>query len=512
MLSELLSATASILSDPWLIALSIIGTAAGIVLGALPGISSTMALAILLPLSFAMAPHAAMVFLIAIFSASVYGGSISAILINIPGTPGAIVTQLDGNPMARQGKAGHALFYALFASTLGGLFGLLVLAFVAPMIAGAAMSFRSPEFAAAAIFGLTMLAYAAPGSTFKGILTGAVGLLCGMVGFDTVTDVARFDFGLNALQGGIDMVPMTVGLFGLAEVMRSLGQRMDPSHRVPPVKDIMPPWRSLVRTWPTLLRGSIIGTFIGAIPAAGSAIAVAVAYAQEAKISKDPSRFGKGAPEGIVAPEAANNACVGGALIPMMTLGIPGDTMTAVLIGALLLHGLRPGPMLFTEHPDFVAIVYAALLMAVILTLVLGLVAVRYVALILNAPRAILLVAVAVLCVVGSFAIRNTIEDVYIMIGFGLIGYTMIVLGLPVAPLAFGLILGPLLEENIRRSLIVGDGSWTIFVSRPISMSLLVLAAVAVLYPVIAPPIKRRIQRMRAAPEGTGAVDRNIAC
>ena len=287
---------------------------------------------------------------------------------------------------------------------------------------------------------------------------------------------------------------------------------MDPSYRVPPVKDIFPPWRSLVRTWPTLLRGSAIGTLVGAIPAAGSAIAVAVAYAQEARLSKDPSRFGKGAPEGIVAPESANNACVGGALIPMMTLGIPGDTMTAVLIGALLLHGLRPGPTLFTEHPDFVAIVYAALLMAVVLTLVLGLVAVRYVALILNAPRAILLIAVAVLCVVGSFAIRNTIEDIYVMIGFGLIGYTMIVLGLPVAPLAFGLILGPLLEENIRRSLIVGDGSWAIFVTRPISLSLLVLAALAVLYPMLAPPIRQRVQQARADRNAARAADRNMVC
>lgn len=495
MLSDLAAATLRILSDPWLLSLSLVGTAVGIVLGALPGVSSTMALAILLPLTFAMKPEAGMVFLIAVFSASVYGGSISAILVNIPGTPGAIVTQLDGHPMARQGRAGHALFYALFASTLGGLFGLAVLALVAPLVAAAAMSFRSPEFAAAAIFGLTMLAYASPGSTFKGMLTGAIGLLCGMVGLDAMTDAARFDFGLRMLQGGIDMVPMTVGLFGLAEVMRSAGERLGPHHRAPPIGSIVPPRATLLRAWPTILRGSAIGTLVGAIPAAGSAIAVAVAYAQEARLAKDPGRFGKGAPEGIMAPESANNACVGGALIPMMTLGIPGDTMTAVLIGALLLHGLRPGPTLFAEHADFVGIVYAALLVAIVLTLLLGLLAVRYVALLLNAPRAILLVSVAVLCVVGSFAIRNTIEDVYVMIAFGFFGYVMIVLGLPVAPLAFGLILGPLVEENIRRSLIVGDGSWLIFLSRPVSLSLLVLSVAAVVYPVVS---ERRQRRVRA--------------
>jgi putative tricarboxylic transport membrane protein len=485
MLIDLFSATTKIVTSPILLGFSLVGTTIGVLLGALPGISSTMALAILLPLTFAMSPDTAMVFLMAVFSASVFGGSISAILINIPGTPGAIVTQIDGHPMARQGKAGQAIFYALFASTMGGLFGLLALTFTAPFIASAAMSFRSPEFASAALFGLTMLAYASPGSTFKGVIVGFIGLLCGMVGMDTLTDVPRFEFGSRVLQGGIDMVPLTVGLFGLAELMRSIGERIGPAHVAPSVGRLLPPLATLKSSWSTILRGSFIGSLIGAIPAAGSAIAVAVAYAQEVRFAKTPEQFGKGAPAGIMAPESANNACVGGALIPMMTLGIPGDTMTAVLIGALLLHGMRPGPLLFSENPDFVGIVYASLLVAIIMTVIVGLLAARYVAALLNAPRSILLVGILILCLVGAFAIRGNVEDVYIMIAFGLLGYVMILLNLPVAPLAFGLILGPLIEENVRRSLIVGDGSWTIFVYRPISLCFLLLSAAAILYPII---------------------------
>tara|TARA_Y100000994_G_scaffold226277_1_gene209122 strand:- start:1140 stop:2444 length:1305 start_codon:yes stop_codon:yes gene_type:complete len=421
----------------------------------------------------------------AVFSASVFGGSISAILINIPGTPGAIVTQLEGYAMTKDGRASEALTYSLFSSTIGGIVGLIILMLVAPLVAKAAMQFRSPEFAMTTVFGLTMLAYSTPGSTFRGILSGVIGLLCGMVGFDLVTDVPRFDFGTSALQSGIGLVPLTVGLFGLAEVFRGIEGGVKGARKTPKLGTLMPSFEKVRRLWKTILRGSALGAIIGAIPAAGSAIAVAVSYAQEQRFSKRGNKFGTGVPEGLAGPEAANNACVGGALVPLMTLGIPGDTMTAVLMGALLIHGLRPGPMLFAERPDFVASVYVALFLALLLTVVFGFLLVRHFVRLMRTPDHILLVIIAMLCVVGSFAIRNNITDVYIMIAFGVIGYVMNRLDIPVAPLAFGLILGPILEENLRRSLIISDGSWLVFIERPIALTMLVLSVSALVFPLL---------------------------
>ena len=490
MISEFISIASTVLTNPYLLGMSALGTVLGIMMGCLPGISSTMALAILLPVTYAMSPIAAMVFLMAVFSASVFGGSISAILINIPGTPGAIVTQLEGYAMTCRGKAGEALTYSLFSSTIGGIIGLMILMLVAPIVAGAAMQFRSPEFAMATVFGLTMLAYSTPGSTFRGILSGAVGLLCGMVGFDLVTDVSRFDFGTSALQSGINLVPLTVGLFGLAEVLRGIENNTTQTARTPSLKTLTPSFTRLKRLWTTILRGSALGAIVGAIPAAGSAIAVAVSYAQEKKLSKREDEFGTGVPEGLAGPEAANNACVGGALVPLMTLGIPGDTMTAVLMGALLIHGLRPGPLLFIERPDFVATVYVALFLALLLTVVLGFFLIRYFVRLMRTPSHILLIIIALLCVVGAFAIRNNIADVYIMITFGVIGYVMDKLEIPVAPLAFGLILGPILEENLRRSLIISDGSWMVFIERPIALTMLLLSLGALFYPLLRNPGK----------------------
>ncbi|KPQ05889.1 MAG: putative tricarboxylic transport membrane protein [Rhodobacteraceae bacterium HLUCCA12] len=471
------------LSTPLMWGLALIGVGIGIVLGALPGVSSTMALAILLPVSFGLDPAAAMLFLISVFVSSVYGGSISAVLVNIPGTPGAIVTQFDGYPLAQQGKAGHALAYALIASTVGGLIGLALLVTLAPVVAQAAMSFRSPEFAMATVFGLVLLSFASGGSTFRGILVAAIGVLLGMVGFDRLTDIGRFDFDSRALQAGIELVPVTVGIFGLAEVLRNLAAGREGLPRVPPIGRLLPPFGAVARLWKPMLRGGVIGTFVGAIPAAGSAIAVALTYAQEKRLSRTPETFGTGEPAGIAGPESANSASVGGSLVPMMTLGIPGDPITAVLMGALLIHGLRPGPMLFANNPGFVAGVYVAVFLAVILTLVIGFGFMRVVAQIMRVPRVLLFCTIALLCVVGAYAIRNNLIDVYIMLFFGVVGYLMLLLRLPPAPLVFGLIMGPILEENLRRSLILSRGSWGVFIERPISLALIAASLAAVLAP-----------------------------
>ena len=376
----------------------------------------------LLPVSFSMSPEHGMIFLMGVFSASVYGGSISAILISIPGTPGAIVTQMDGYPMAKKGRAGEALTYAVLASGFGGILGWFLLILLGPLIAAAALHFRSPDYAAVTLFGLCMLAYATPGSTYKPLLAGVYGLILATVGLDSLTFIGRLDFGNAYLQGGISMVPVAVGIFGLAEVLKSIEFGKKKLEVITAINRLFPPWSEIKPLWPMAIRGALIGAFVGAIPAAGSAIGVTVSYAQEKRMSKNPEKYGTGIPEGIVAPESSNNACVGGALIPLMTLGIPGDSMTAVLVGAMLIHGLRPGPQLFVERLDFVALIYVALILAIILTTILALLTIRYIARILDAPRNILMIGITILCMVGAYAVRNSTFDVMIMIIFGFIG------------------------------------------------------------------------------------------
>ncbi|MEI4472201.1 tripartite tricarboxylate transporter permease [Frigidibacter sp. MR17.24] len=483
LIQDFLLALAGYATSPMLLALIFGSVVLGVVMGALPGISSTMALAILLPVTFGMEPHWAISVLLGVLVGSVYGGSISAILLNIPGTPGAIVTQFDGHPMARAGRAGEAMSLALLASTLGGLVGLVALALIAPTLAKFAMNFRSPEFCLLAVLGLVLLAFTSGAAMLAGLLSGAIGVLCGLVGFDVITGIARFDFGAAPLQNGIDMVPVTIGIFGLAEVLKTIAAPGGIALPVPPPVGRMPmPLGQIARSWKSVARGSFIGMFVGAIPAAGSSIAVALAYAQEQRFARPGARFGKGEPAGIIAPEAANSALTGGSLIPVLTLGIPGDSMSAILIGGLIIHGLRPGPMLFTEHPEVVAGIYVAILLAVVFTLVAGWALLRPIVSLMRVPPRLMVLVIAMLCLVGSFAIRNAITDVVVMIVFGAIGYVFSLFRIPVAPLVFGLILGPLMEENFRRSLMLNRGSASIFVERPMSLAILaVIVAVLVM-------------------------------
>lgn len=498
MIEQFLAALGAQLSDPAFLGMAVLAVLVGMVLGAIPGISSTMTLAILMPLTFGMDPALAIALLIAVFVSSVYGGSISAILIGIPGTPGSIFTQLDGLPMSRKGRSGHALTFALVASTLGGLIGLALLIVLAPMLAGVAANFRSPEFAAVALFGLVMVSVAGQGPVLIGVVVGCLGVLIGMVGFDPMTDAQRFTLSNPSLQAGISLIPVIIGLFGLSEVLRNLatpGALETPSRRGG-VGSLFPPLREMLSTWSSVLRGSGFGTFIGAIPAAGSAVAVSIAYAAEQRLARDRSVFGTGSAKGIAAPESANSACIGGSMIPMMALGLPGDTITAVLIGAMMIHGLQPGPMLFAENPGFVAAVYAALLVALVLTFVVGLGVIRWSVMILRIPPKLMMVFIGLFCVVGAFAIRNDINDVYVMAAFGLVGFVFYLLRLPVVPLAFGLILGPILESNLRRSLMISQGSWSVFVERPIALALLLTSLAVVLLP-LAMFVWRRLSAAR---------------
>jgi len=500
-MTELLHATVTILTDPVTMALAVVATLVGIILGALPGISSTMTLAVLLPFSFSMEPGNAMVFLLGAFYGSAWGGSISAILINIPGTPGSMLTQLDGYPLAKRGQAGVALTYALIASTFGGVVGWFGLVIFAPTLARAGFAFQSPEFAVLMIFGLSMLAYASPGSTFLAILAGMFGLLLGTVGLDMITNLSRFDFGIPRLQVGINIIPFAVGIFGLTEILKLLEQPIVQEKAATQIGEIWPRFRDVIKTWATAIRSSIVGLIVGIIPAAGSAVAVSMSYAQEKKLYEKTETFGNGNPRGIVAAETGNNAAVGGALVPLLTLGLPGDTMTAVLVGALLIHGLQPGPQLFTKHPDFIATIYVALALTIILTFVLSLVLTRAFAKLLAAPPRILYLGILILCVTGSFAVQNSLFDVLLMIFFGAIGYLFTKLGIPTAPMMFGLVLGPLLEENLRRTLVV-YGDWMVFFQRPIPVVLLIITAIVLLLPFFG-KVRERLARaaLEAGPD-----------
>ncbi len=483
LLDQFVAVLLRILSSPASLGLSLAGTIVGIVFGALPGISSTMSLAVLMPLTFHLDATDAMMFLMAVFNASVYGGSISAILVNIPGTPGAIATQLDGHPMARQGRAGEALCYATLASGFGGVLGLLVFMTIAPLVARVGLNFQSPEFTGLALLGLASLSAALPGAAYKGILVGLLGLLLSTIGLDPLTNVLRFDFGSRSLAAGLSIVPVAVGIFGLAEVLNGLEAGPARMERVRSITRVWPPWREMRRTVPAALRGALVGIVVGVIPAAGSAIGVVFSYLQEKRLSPHPERFGTGIPEGIVAPESSNNAEIGGDLIPTMSLGIPGDGITAVLMGALLVQGLRPGPLLFKEHPEFVVAVYVALGVGLVITTACGLAGARLFARVLAVPQPVLLCAIAMLCVVGAYAVNNSLFDVGVMFVFGVLGYLMQKGGFPVVPLVFGLVLGPMLEENVRRTLVVSGGDWLVYVRRPISLLLLLLSVATAAYP-----------------------------
>lgn len=490
MLTTYLDVLLATLANPTALMLCVAGVVLGLVLGAIPGISSTMALAILLPVTFGMAPPVAILFLIAVFVSSVWGGSISAILIGIPGTPASIFTQIEGYPMARTGRAGVALTFSLVASTVGGLIGLAILVVLAPLLASVATSFRSPEFAAVALFGLVILAFSANGQTVIGIVVSALGLLLGMVGFDSLTDAERMTAGNATLQSGIGLIPVIIGLFGLGEIMKTLATPEAAHHEKIVLGRVFPPLGSLLGRWGNMVRSSVVGTVVGAIPATGSAVAVSIAYAQEQRFAKDPTPPGKGNIDGLVAPEAANSACVGGALIPLMALGLPGDTVTAVLMGALMIHGLQPGPLLFVNNLDFVASVYVAVLLSIVVLLVAGLAMIRWVTIVTRIPSQLMQVFIALFCVIGAFAIRNDINDIYVMAAFGGVAYVFHLLRLPVTPLAFGLILGPIFEENIRRSLILSQGDWMVFLERPITLALILISLALVLVPLVLP--KRR--------------------
>lgn len=471
----------------------------GIIWGALPGLSASMALAIFMPFTFGLAPYQGIAFLVAIYTAVCFGGAISAILVNIPGAPSAVCTAFDGYPMALRGEAGRAIGIAALASALGGLFGLIVLMLFSPVIVLVARRFGTWEYTLLAVMGLTMIAYVAPGSMLKGLLGGILGLALSTIGQDPIIAFPRFTMGQVWLLGGVNFVAVLIGLFGMAEALLQLEKEVKASPIKQKIVGMRRCFTDVASNVGCLLRSSVIGTLIGAIPAVGPTVANVVSYVVGKRASKNPEAFGKGSAEGLIASEAADNACVGGALIPLITLGIPGCPVTAVLIGALMIHGLFPGPRLFADYPHVVSSIFIGKGIALAWVLLNGLVGARLYAKLLTIPRYVLLPMIMLLCMVGAYSISNSLFDVLMVNVFGVFGYGLQKLGIPPAPIVLGLVLGPIFETNLRRSLLLGRGSLLPYVTRPFSLIILGIILLLILLSAIQ---ARRSARIKKNHEG----------
>ena len=489
-LFDLYGAGVGFVTSPRALMLIFFGTVIGIVFGCMPGLSSTMALALFTPLTFAFTPSEGIVFLIAIYVSSVYAGAIAAILVNIPGTPSAIATGLDGYPMAQRGEAGRALGLATIASFLGGMVGVTVLMLFSPVLAQVARNFGSWEYAMLALLGLTLISYVSPGSIVKGLIGGTIGLMLASVGEEVIFAYPRFTGGIAELGGGLHMVVLMIGFFGFAELFSQVeaGYKATVQQKV---EGILQSFREVGSHGGTILRSSLLGTLIGILPGAGGSIASITAYGVAKRISPRSEEFGTGNPEGIVAGESSNNASVGGALVPMLTMGIPGDPMTAVLIGALMIHGLAPGPALFVQYPEFVSAIFLGFIIALVFMLIVGLAAARPFARLLSFPKPIVLAVITLMCVAGSYAIQNSIFDIGIALAAGVAGYLLKKVDVHPAPIILGIVLGPLLEVNLRRALLLGDGSLMPFLTRPLSVTMIVVILVIVFGPTLLRPLAR---------------------
>jgi len=480
MLGQLLHGFGTILASPSLILVLLLGVGAGIMVGALPGLTATMGVALLVPLTFGMPPIAAMLMLVGVYVGAIYGGSISAILLRTPGTPAAAATVLDGFALAQQGKAGKALSTSTIASFVGGIVSAMALTFIAPQLATFALRFSSPEYFALALLGLTIIASISGDSIVKGLIAGMLGLMLSMMGMDPLTGYARFTFGSIDLLSGISFVPVLIGLFAVSEAFAAVEQILTKTTVDTKFANQLLTWKEIKGISWTSIKSAIIGTFIGIIPGAGADIAAFVSYGEAKRSSKHPEKFGTGILEGVAAPEAGNNGVTGGAMVPLLTLGIPGDATTAVMLGALMMLGLRPGPLLFKDNGDVVYAVFAGLLIANVFMLIYGLFGVKLFARILTVPRVILTPIIFILCVVGAYAINNSMFDVWAMLLFGFIGYIMQKLKFPISPIVLALILGPMAEGEFRRALMMSQGNLSIFATRPIAAILLVLSIISV--------------------------------
>lgn len=482
-MSEIIDGLQAALSFSALFA-NVTGVSLGILFGAMPGLTAAMGVALLIPLSFGMPPVEAFSILLGMYAGAIYGGSITAILVGTPGTVAAAATLLEGPKLTAKGQSRKALEMATIASFLGGTFSAIVLVTCAPLLAKAAMSFGPAEYFALAIFALVIVATLSSGSMVKGLCAMFAGIFISTIGIDPVSGDFRNTMNVSDLLNGVALVPALVGLFAVSQVMLSLEDVFLGKSGIVKEGKLSKEGLTMRELWAlryNFLRSSIIGTVTGIIPATGASAATFIAYSEAKRYSKHPETFGTGTLEGVAATESSNNAVTGGALVPLMTLGVPGDVITAILLGALMIQGLSPGPLLFQNHGAIVSGIFASFFIANILILVVGLIAVRILGKVVLVPTAILMSIVLTLCAVGSFAVNNSAFDMGVMAVFGLIGYLMLKTGFPQPPMLLAMILGPLAESNFRRTLSISRDDFSIFFTSPIATSILAVTLLVVI-------------------------------
>ena len=476
----------SALLDPIMILAIAVGVVGGILIGILPGLTSTLGVALVIPITFSMPPQVGLAMLGGIYIASTYSGAITAVLLNIPGTPAAVATLLDGYPMSRTGQPKRALALSTFGSAAGGLISVVALLFLGPVLARISLMFGPPEYFLLAVFGITVIASLSAGTMIKGLIAGCLGLLLSTVGYHPLTGEMRFTFGLPALYDGIPLVAALIGFYSIPEVIEMIAHRSDKTPTVTD-SDRSSPYKyigEVFRQTKNLVRSSFIGIIVGIIPGVGSSVGGFVAYDAAKRGSSTPELFGKGSSEGVLASETANNAVTGGTLVPLLTLGIPGNPVTAVMLGGLMIHGLQPGAELFTTNADIVFGFIFSLFISNILLVPVGLIFANYCVRIVEVPKAILAPVILVLSMVGTYSIRSSFDDIFIMFTIGALGYLCHRFGVPRAPLVLGLVLGGLAESELERSLALVGGDAMAFVlqivTRPIALGLLVLTVLAI--------------------------------
>ncbi len=461
-----------------------VGTAGGIIIGGLPGLSCTMGIALLVPITFAMSPETGLLLIAGIFNGAIYGGSIAATLVRVPGTPAAIATTFDGYPMTLKGEADRALELGVTASTFGGIFSAITLLLLAPPLAEISLKFGPSEFFWLAVFGLSIVSTLTSGSLIKGLISACLGLFIGTVGMDPITARARYTFGSPNLLSGVGMLPMLIGLYSVPQVLNFAGTMIATSVQIGDDRGgriLRKPFQEFSKLWRTYVRSTIIGTIIGIIPAAGANIASLVGYNQAKRASTHPETFGTGEAEGVVGSEAANNAVTSAALIPLLALGIPGCPAAAVVLGGIMIHGLNVGPELFQRNPDVVYTFIMGMLVTNFIMLFMGFYGARTIFRnIPKVPRNVLGPIIAVLCIIGSFAIHNNMFDVYTMMIFGIIGYFMERYDYSLAPIVLAVILGPMAEANVRRAFEIHDSWLSALFGSPICIILFVISLISV--------------------------------
>ncbi|WP_144428102.1 tripartite tricarboxylate transporter permease [Azospirillum thiophilum] len=463
--------------EPMNLVYCFLGVLIGTLIGVLPGLGPTATVALLLPITFYLPPVGALIMLAGIFYGAQYGGSTTAILVKLPGESSSVMTCLDGNAMARQGRGGVALATAALASLFAGIVTTLVIAVAGPPLAGVALAFGPSEYVALMLVGLIGAVILAHGSVVKAVAMILLGLLLSMVGTDVNSGQMRFTFDIPQLYDGLDFVPLAMGLFGLADIIINLeeteGRGIEPS----PIHRLWPSLQDFKEAWPAAVRGTALGAFLGILPGGGATLSAFSSYALEKKMARDPSAFGKGAIQGVAGPEAANNAGAQASFIPMLSLGIPSNAVMALMVGAMMIHGITPGPQIMTKQPDLFWGMIASMLVGNVMLVVLNLPLIGLWVRLLRVPYAYLFPAILVFCCIGTYSLKNDVFDVVLMAGFGVFGYVLKKLDCEPAPLLLGFVLGPLLEENLSRAMLLSQGDLSVFVTRPISAGLMAVAA-----------------------------------